>query len=280
MGTGIGEGDRGVICGRGEACCAARERQQETDCDAEDAREVDMLLNGGSGGGGSTGSATPPSRMYSASVGSTSSSNLSRSPSSRSRTPETTGLGTGSAGANAGTSSTAHTNNGAHHPWLPPLSSSPELTLLRRVTGTPTPTTTPGGLAIAAGPARPGYARQEIEGIGGVVKTKLVRIVRVGACVPEWEDERHGAGGLVLGREVSGRARSWCGWCWRVIPGKRDLEGGHQHQQDELQHRNHHKRGKRSADVAALGDGDGDGNGKDKWKGKGKGSFDMDLPMR
>jgi hypothetical protein len=23
----------------------------------------------------------------------------------------------------------------------------------------------------------------------------------------------------VLVREKEGRARSWCGWCWRVVPG-------------------------------------------------------------
>lgn len=69
----------------------------------------------------------------------------------------------------------------------------------------------------------PGYARHEIEGIGGVVKTKLVQMVKVGACVPEWEDET--AAGDILGREISGRTRSWCGWCWRVIPGKKDYEG-------------------------------------------------------
>lgn len=68
---------------------------------------------------------------------------------------------------------------------------------------------------------RPGYARHEIEGIGGVVKTKLVRMLRIGASVPEWEDEKNK--GQILEREVSGGRRSWCGWCWRVIPGARDL---------------------------------------------------------
>ena len=68
----------------------------------------------------------------------------------------------------------------------------------------------------------PGYARHEIEGIGGVVKRKRVKMVRVGACVPEWEDEK--AKGEILGREVGGEVRSWCGWCWRIIPGRRDFE--------------------------------------------------------
>jgi hypothetical protein len=52
------------------------------------------------------------------------------------------------------------------------------------------------------------------------VKKKLLRMVKVGACVPEWPDER--AKGDILGREVQGRVRSWCGWCWRVIPGRKD----------------------------------------------------------
>jgi hypothetical protein len=66
----------------------------------------------------------------------------------------------------------------------------------------------------------PGYTRHEIEGIGGVVKKKLVRMVKVGACVSEWEDEREI--GKYLVREVEGRTRSWCRWCWRVIPSAKD----------------------------------------------------------
>ena len=71
----------------------------------------------------------------------------------------------------------------------------------------------------ASSPQRgPGYERHEIEGIGGVVKRKLTRTVRVGACVPEYLDES-GMGNTALQREVSGIKRSWCGWCRRVIPG-------------------------------------------------------------
>ncbi|KAI1501510.1 hypothetical protein F5X99DRAFT_382779 [Biscogniauxia marginata] len=153
LGTGIGEGDRGVICGREGSCCVAKEREQETDCDAEDAREQEQLQNPANAArsfpSSWTSTPSPPSSL------------LSGSPaSSGSRTP------------------------------------SPQL--------------------------RPGYARHEVEGIGGVVKTMLLRTVRVGACVPEWEDEKNKS--IILGREVSGRSRSWCGWCWRVIPGAKDKQ--------------------------------------------------------
>jgi hypothetical protein len=76
------------------------------------------------------------------------------------------------------------------------------------------------GIGMGMGQLGPGYARHEIEGIGGVVKKKLVRMVLVGACVTEWEDEKEQ--GRYLVREVEGRTRSWCGWCWRVIPGAKD----------------------------------------------------------
>jgi len=127
LGVGIGEGNRGVPCGRGGDCVAAHEVEQEIDCDAEDAREID-----------SSRAATPSSR--------------------------------------------------------------------------------PGS---SQGQMGPGYARHEIEGIGGVVKKKLVRMVKVGACVPEWGDEKEQ--GKPLAREVDGRVRSWCGWCWRVVPGAKDV---------------------------------------------------------
>lgn len=69
---------------------------------------------------------------------------------------------------------------------------------------------------------KPGYDRHEVEGIGGVMKNMRVRMVKVGACVPEWEDEC--ARREILGREVQGKRRSWCGWCRRVIPSTKDYE--------------------------------------------------------
>lgn len=163
LGTGIGDGDRGVICGRDSNCLAAREREQETDCDAEDAR--------GSPGSSSSDRHSPP-------------------------TPQN------------------------HHAtsYFPIMTASNQSieSLVEEYRHERTPSPLLG----------PGYERHEIEGIGGIVKRKLVRMVRVGACVPEWEDEKshsHGAGpSRVLGHEVRGDVRSWCGWCNRVVPGKKD----------------------------------------------------------
>ncbi|OBT86238.1 hypothetical protein VE02_05876 [Pseudogymnoascus sp. 03VT05] len=85
----------------------------------------------------------------------------------------------------------------------------------------PTPSEGSGGGegSIRSGRRGAGYARHEIEGIGGVVKKKLIRRARVGACVEEWEDER--VVGRFMVREKEG-GRSWCGWCWRVVPGDAD----------------------------------------------------------
>ncbi|KAH6655563.1 hypothetical protein BKA67DRAFT_561084 [Truncatella angustata] len=156
LGTGIGDGDRGVICGREGRCCAAKEREHETDCDAADAREH-VLSNPG----------TPPPA-----------------------------------------------NPHPYQSWMTSSDTS---------SPSPSPSSSPDSRRTPSPPhLGPGYARHEIEGIGGVVKTKRLSMVRVGACVPEWEDEKNN--GQVLGREVSGRSRSWCGWCTRVIPGKKDYE--------------------------------------------------------
>jgi hypothetical protein len=69
---------------------------------------------------------------------------------------------------------------------------------------------------------KPGYLRQEIEGIGGVVKKKVKKKLRTGATVWEFDDERES--GKYLEREASGVQRSWCGWCNRVVMGERDRE--------------------------------------------------------
>ncbi|KAK8069538.1 hypothetical protein PG994_006154 [Apiospora phragmitis] len=177
LGTGIGDGDRGVICGRDWECVAAKEREQETDCDAEDARERSHCNTPPPWIATVTASATTVSSLPSSSSGAASTSAAALRPPS-----------------SASNSSSSGGGEGAGQQQQPPYSSSP---------------------------LGPGYVRHEIEGIGGVVKTKRLTMVKVGACVPEWEDEKNR--GEILGREVKGIARSWCGWCWRVIPGKQDI---------------------------------------------------------
>ena len=68
---------------------------------------------------------------------------------------------------------------------------------------------------------KPGYLRQEVEGIGGVVKKKVKKRVKLGKTVRRYEDEVEKD--ECVGREVRGESRSWCGWCERVIPGGEDL---------------------------------------------------------
>ncbi|KAJ8604278.1 hypothetical protein MRB53_041876 [Persea americana] len=67
----------------------------------------------------------------------------------------------------------------------------------------------------------PGYLEQEIEGIGGVVKKKVKKRVRVGATVAEGEDERDG-GSDCLEAERTGARRSWCSWCSNVVPARHE----------------------------------------------------------
>ncbi len=92
----------------------------------------------------------------------------------------------------------------------------------------PAPLPPPGPRSADADGARKsqgisaGYLTQEVEGIGGVVKKKVKRRVRVGATVWEFDDER--SSGNYLEREASGRERSWCGWCGRIVKGERDRE--------------------------------------------------------
>ena len=69
-----------------------------------------------------------------------------------------------------------------------------------------------------------GYWRQEVEGLGGVVKKKFRKRERVGRTVREWEDEREGKG-EILGREKRGECRSWCGWCGKVVKEGERMDG-------------------------------------------------------
>ena len=186
LGTGIGDGDRGVICGRASECCASRDQEQETDCDAEDAREAEGILLG-----------TTPT--------------LSSSPQPSMPHPWTHPSPTNSFSSLGGLNASLNGHGHGHGHGHSPSSTTPGAAVDAHHR-TPSPS------------LGPGYVRHEIEGIGGVVKTKRLKMVKVGACVPEWEDEK--ATGEIMGREIKGQTRSWCGWCWRVVPGKKDLDVG------------------------------------------------------
>lgn len=69
----------------------------------------------------------------------------------------------------------------------------------------------------------PSYYAREVEGIGGVVRRTTSHRERVGAVVPEYEGERQT--GHFLEAERLGELRSWCSWCFRVVPSKEDGEG-------------------------------------------------------
>ena len=84
---------------------------------------------------------------------------------------------------------------------------------------------TPGldGTGSSSSNNRPGYLQQEIEGIGGVVKKKVKKKIKVGATVWEFEDERKDPR-KYLEREATGKERSWCGWCGRLCLGEKDRQ--------------------------------------------------------
>jgi hypothetical protein len=63
-------------------------------------------------------------------------------------------------------------------------------------------------------------ANNSQEGIGGVLKKKVKRRVKTGAYTYEYTDERES--GRYLERERTGAARSWCGWCARIVPSVKD----------------------------------------------------------
>lgn len=186
LGTGIGEGNEGVPCGRGADCADARCVEQEVDLDAEGLEElrcewertdwnpsgVSGVATTGDGVGG-----------YSSDASLTSS---------------------GSMNASTAPTSAPSSSDGHSVPSRPPLNPS----------SSSSSRTWQGG----------SWNVQECEGIGGVMRKKVKKVVRIGAVVREFEDERGEAGpDRVMKREQRGERRSWCAWCERVIPGAKDL---------------------------------------------------------
>ncbi|KAK8211231.1 hypothetical protein BKA81DRAFT_299974 [Phyllosticta paracitricarpa] len=65
------------------------------------------------------------------------------------------------------------------------------------------------------------FFAQEIVGIGGRRVMKVKKMLRIGAAVKEYEDERE-SNNTYLGREKKGDNRAWCAWCNRLVPSRRD----------------------------------------------------------
>jgi len=63
------------------------------------------------------------------------------------------------------------------------------------------------------------FAAQEMDGIGGVVKMKVRRLVQIGEAVDECDEE---VGEHILGKEHRKEVRSWCAWCDRIILSSHD----------------------------------------------------------
>ncbi len=197
LGTGIGEGNEGVKCGRDRNCLAVREVEVEVDCEAQDlAAHVGEIVGAMGKMKINDGDEDDDSYNYN------NNSNNTQLKDHQEGNVESHQLVDGSDGSDgSGSGSDASTGvNGNMNI---------------------------NGMMMVKGDdhrekSETGYLRQEMEGIGGVVKKKLKTRVRVGAVVDEHEDEREHAD--YLAREIRGDERSWCGWCDRVIPSRRDVE--------------------------------------------------------
>lgn len=99
---------------------------------------------------------------------------------------------------------------------------------------TPSPAAAAASTSSSPSPMRPlsdldeseprsGYSVHQYEDASGRMSNKTVVRIKVGRSVPEWHDEK--VERRILGREVDGKARRWCGWCWRVIPAEGEPGG-------------------------------------------------------
>lgn len=77
------------------------------------------------------------------------------------------------------------------------------------------------------GEATAGYEWQEVEGVGGAMKGKRKVKVGIGGWVTGWDIQGDAKGSSPKRRRTAtaqdpSEARSWCGWCERVVLGSRD----------------------------------------------------------
>jgi hypothetical protein len=70
-----------------------------------------------------------------------------------------------------------------------------------------------------------GFVAQEVEGVGGIVKMKVKKLVLVGAEVDGLDDDVGDDDSYCKKAEkrLQKGERSWCSWCERVVPGANDV---------------------------------------------------------
>ncbi|KAK7517628.1 hypothetical protein IWZ03DRAFT_176344 [Phyllosticta citriasiana] len=174
LGTGIGEGHEGVVCGLGEACRGGRDVEHEACGTPDEIAEMERRLDG---------SATAGEAQIATTTAAAASAPLQ---------PLFGPTATASTAAAAAAAAPASALNG--------------------LDGVGTPHDEWSGNSFFA---------QEIVGIGGRRVMKVKKMVRIGAAVKEYEDERE-SNNTYLGREKKGDNRAWCAWCNRLVPSRRD----------------------------------------------------------
>ncbi|KAK8190272.1 hypothetical protein IWZ00DRAFT_515834 [Phyllosticta capitalensis] len=172
LGTGIGEGHEGVVCGLGEACRGGRDVEHEACGTPDEIAGMERRVDGG-----------------------------------------------------ANDAATASTATAALQPLFGPGSSSSTAPAVASAAAAGVAASAHNGLDGAGTPhdewSGNSFFAQEIEGIGGRRVMKVKKMVRIGAAVKEYEDERE-SNNTYLGREKKGDNRAWCAWCNRLVPSRRD----------------------------------------------------------
>lgn len=213
--SGIGEGSEGVHCGREMYCL--------------DAKEVEHVIewNDRSRGSNNSGTASGGSEDTALNGNANANANAIDNHTSIMNGPAVAGEssvttsdyievgGTGNTGTGSTSDDISNSNNiidhhhHHHHNHHHTNNSNNTITnIITSIDATPRP---------RPRHKEPSYLAREVEGIGGVVRRTTSHRERIGAIVPEYEGER--ATGRYLEAEREGVVRSWCSWCFRVVPG-------------------------------------------------------------
>ena len=242
--SGIGEGSEGVHCGREMYCLDAKKVEHviewndrsESSGDGDRGQAGNTLING-------NGIYDHTSTMSGPAVagGDAGGSNVTTSDYIEVGGSGSSGSSSGGGGSSSNSSSTCnitntidHNHSNHHHHMINPhinIDTREAINASASVSGRPRPRPRPRH--------EPSYYAREVEGIGGVVRRTTSHRERIGAIVPEYEGER--ATGQYLKAEREGAVRSWCSWCFRVVPGRHEEE---EEEEEEEEGKSHQDRGR------------------------------------